>query len=111
MKSAAFVVGTNRKNGGGGLEKLSKCLTKTVAENLQMYDLKHNDNPQLQADVTEGGWEVIVARELLYHRSCYRDYTRPEKNKLYHNSIVMKTSMQSLHTLGFENRFVFPWVK
>ena len=54
-------VGTNGKMGGGGLEKLSACLTKTAAENLQMYVLRHNDNPQLHADVTEGGWEVIVA--------------------------------------------------
>ena len=62
-----------RKKGGGGLEKLSKCLTKTAAETLQMYVLRHNDNPQLQVDVTEVDWEVIVARELLYHRSCYKE--------------------------------------
>ena len=74
-KSAAFIVGTNRKKGEAVL-KNCRCLTKTAAESLQMYISKHDDNPQHQADVTEVGREVIVARELLYHHSCYRDYTK-----------------------------------
>ena len=36
---------------------------------------------QLMMGVIGLVWEKIVAKEFYYHRTCYRDYTRPEKTK------------------------------
>ena len=38
--------------------------------------LKRNDNEKLLADVSGVDWDRIVAMELMYHRSCWKAYTR-----------------------------------
>lgn len=44
----------------------------------QCCDLKQ-DNTQHLADLSGKQWGNIVATELQYHRSCYRDYTRASR--------------------------------
>ncbi len=43
---------------------------------LQEAAIFRNDKPQLLADVAGVDWKVINARELHYHRTCYRTYTK-----------------------------------
>ena len=69
------------KKGGSGYEKLEKYLTEVAAKILQKFALVKESPAQLMMDVIGLEWEKIVAKELYYHRTCYRDYTRPEKTK------------------------------
>ena len=41
--------------------------------------MQKNDKPRLVAYVAGIEWQNIVALELYYHRSCYREYTRPNR--------------------------------
>ena len=68
-----------KQKGGSGYEKLEKCLTEPVAKTLQNFALVKESPVQLMMDVIDLDLEKIVAKELYYHRTCYRDYTRPEK--------------------------------
>ena len=34
------------------------------------------DNPHLHVEIAGADWKTIIARELFYHRSCYRNITR-----------------------------------
>ena len=44
-----------------------------------MCAIQKNDNARLIAHVAGVEWQNIVALELQYHRSCYREYTRPNR--------------------------------
>ena len=70
-----------KTKGGSGYEKLEKCLTEVAAKTLQKLALVKESPAQLMMDVIGLVWEKIVAKEFYYHRTCYSDYTRPEKMK------------------------------
>ena len=48
---------------------------------MQLCAVQKNDNPGLVAHVSGVDWRNIVAVELMYHRSCYRAYTRPNRTR------------------------------
>ena len=61
----------------GGYEVISKCVTKQAAETLQKYALATDSKPRLRAYLSGIDWSSIVPQEIYYHRSCYKDFTRP----------------------------------
>ena len=63
---------------GGGYEPITKCTTRQAAETLQRCALATNSNPNLRAYMSGLNWDSIVPQEIHYHRSCYRDFTRPK---------------------------------
>ena len=63
-----------------GYEKLVKCTTEKAALSLQQCATQKNDNPRLLASVAGLEVQNIVAYELHYHRTCQREYTRPNKS-------------------------------
>ena len=65
----------------GRYEKLVKCQTLDGAQTLQKYAYERGDNKYLLAQIGHLSAKGIVAKELWYHSSCRRDYTRPIKEK------------------------------
>ena len=63
-----------------GYEKLVKCTTEKAALSLQQCATQKNDNPRLLASVAGLEVQNIVAYELHYHRTCQKEYTRPNKS-------------------------------
>jgi len=52
---------------------------------------RKQDNSVLAADLVGKDWQGIVAYELKYHRSCYRNYTRDDKSELDVNNNAFNT--------------------
>ncbi len=74
--NAAYVAPKKTAKSGSGYEQLEKCVTEVGATALQEAAIFRNDKPQLLADVAGVDWKVINAKELHYHRACYRVYTK-----------------------------------
>ena len=74
--NAAYVAPKKTAKSGSGYEQLEKCVTEVGATALQEAAIFRNDKPQLLADVAGVDWKVINAKELHYHRTCYRVYTK-----------------------------------
>ena len=51
------------------------------ATTLKACASKKNDNERLLAYVSGKEWQNILAEELHYHRSCYRNYTRQNRSQ------------------------------
>jgi len=82
----------------GGYESLSKCVTESAALNLKSSALVKKSKEHLLAYVTGVDWKNILALELYYHRSCYKDLTR----------VVNRPSVDTIKTDGdFKNLFEF----
>lgn len=64
-----------------GYEKLTKLQTESAANTLQSQAIKKKDIARLLACVSGLDWKNIVAMELFYHHSCYKNYTRHDRNK------------------------------
>lgn len=64
---------------GSGYEALQRCETENAATNLQNAALEKADNAQLVANMTGIDWQVVIAREFHYHKTCFRSYTRQKK--------------------------------
>ena len=63
-------------------------MTEIGATSLKEAAISKNDNPNLLANVAGVNWEVINARELYYHRSCFRSYTRKERTGKENNNVL-----------------------
>ena len=48
------------------------------------------ENSNLYAEVANTDWQMIIARELYYHRTCYRDITRKRYAKQDHTDVVFQ---------------------
>eukprot|EP00794_Sanderia_malayensis_P021054 gene21054-23110_t len=77
---------------GSGYERLEKCETENAAKSLKEAAIKHKDNSSLLVELVSVDWEVIVAKEYFYHRTCYRNYTYAERE----SAPVENNSFQSL---------------
>ena len=64
-----------------GYEGLVKCESETVASTLQICAVEKKNNSRLMASVAGFDIQSIVAHELHYHRTCHREYTRPNQKK------------------------------
>ena len=63
------------------------------------------DNPDLLANVAGVSWEVINARELYYHRSCFRSYTRKERiNKQSNDVLAFQSIIEHIKLKVFSER-------
>ena len=65
---------------GSGYENIVTCTTTASAKQLQKFG-NECENPQIYAQfapcVTTSD---LIAKEFRYHRSCYKDLTRPNKD-------------------------------
>lgn len=78
----------------GGYEQLTKCTTEDSANALKLYASSRNCNEILRAYTSGVEWENIVAIELHYHRSCYRDVSRPKRNSGYNQQSPIYNKIQ-----------------
>lgn len=63
------------------------------------------DNPDLLANVVGVNWEVINARELYYHRSCFRSYTRKERKSKQRNDVLaFQSTIEHIEQKVFSER-------
>ncbi|XP_065682451.1 uncharacterized protein LOC136095622 [Hydra vulgaris] len=62
-----------------GYETLTKCVTESAANMLIENAVSKSDNQRLMASILGTEWQTIISLELYYHRSCYLNYTRPQK--------------------------------
>eukprot|EP00112_Aurelia_sp_Birch-Aquarium-sp1_P026952 Seg990.3 transcript_id=Seg990.3/GoldUCD/mRNA.D3Y31 product="hypothetical protein" protein_id=Seg990.3/GoldUCD/D3Y31 len=91
--------------GGSGHEKLEKCLTEIGATSLKEAAILKKDNPDLLANVVGVNWEVINARELYYHRSCFRSYTRKERKSKQRNDVLaFQSTIEHIEQKVFSER-------
>ena len=54
-------------------------MTYEAAKSLQDAAIRRSDNPQMLAQVTGVSLGNLVAREVWYHRICFRNYTQKPK--------------------------------
>ena len=54
---------------------------------LKKRTVRQQDNPKLLPHVSGIDWQNIIAAELSYHRSCYKEYTQPERNKTINSEL------------------------
>ena len=66
---------------GGGYEQLSQCITEKAALTLQESAIRKGCNQRLLACVSGQSAGEIIAQELKYHRSCYTNFTRKDRDK------------------------------
>ncbi len=85
---------------------MEKCETEDGAKSLQKAALAKYDNPQLIAEVCGVDWKVINARELFYHRSCKRNYTRPARGKAVQSSDTFQSLIDFIELNVISNGMV-----
>ena len=54
-------------------------MTYEAAKSLQDAAIRRSDNPQMLAQVSGVSLGNLVAREVWYHRTCFRNYTHKPK--------------------------------
>lgn len=85
---------------GSGYESLVTCVTETAAKKLKQCSDTKQDNDLLAAEMAGKDWESIVAYEIRYHRSCYRSYTRLDKQ-------LPSNDEAAEHVFGVVSKLIF----
>lgn len=91
-----------------GYEILVKCITELSAKQLKTCCEVKKDLPLLSADLAGKDWEAIVAYEIQYHRSCYKNYTRGViKATTVSDNTDAEIFQRVQNTVIVENRIMF----
>ena len=79
-------------------------MTEVGANALQEAAIFRNDKSQLLAEVAGADWKVINARELHYHRTCYRVYTKIRAlEKMHKNERVFSDLIKYIEQRVFQD--------
>ena len=74
-----------------------------AAKTLKRCSDEKQDNDLLSVDLAGKSWEAIVAYEIQYHRSCYRSYTRDDKQVAPKDEAVERV-LEVIQKLVIENK-------
>lgn len=63
---------------GSGYEKLEKCVTESGASSL-LAAAKAKNDVRILTELSGKDTSAVIAYEVVYHRTCYRKYTKVER--------------------------------
>ena len=91
-----------------GYETLVKCVTESSAEKLKTCCELKKDRPLLSADLAGKDWKAIVAYEIQYHRSWYKNYTnRVTKTTTVSDNTDAEILLRVRNTVIVEKRIMY----
>ena len=65
--------------------------------------MEKEDNNTMHADLIGKTWDSIVAYELHYHRTCYREYTRKDLVTFFEENLAFKKLIEFVNETVFKN--------
>ena len=98
----------------GGYESLTKCVTYEAAKSLQDAAIRRSHNPQMLAQVSGVSLGNLVAREVWYHRTCFRNYTHKPKAPATTGKIedvAFAEVIKLVHKVVVQNGLGFAWTR